>query len=208
MTASLPAEPGPPETMRPRHSKPGGNKVRSMKRANNLVLLLAAALLGTVVWTGSAWTQNGDRFLNALEEDHERVMQILEQLEQEPNLPPERKSQLWTELKQNLIPHARAEEATLYARMKEQGGEAQKMALRAKEEHRTARFVASRIDRMDPRDPRWDAKIYVLKELISHHVEEEEGKFWDTVEESFDDQELQAILDEFEALKKEFMATM
>jgi hypothetical protein len=177
-----------------------------MYKAKYGFMTIAMLVAAWILAAGSASAQNGDQFLSRLEQDHKMVMQLLQELEQDPNMEPHHKTQLWTEVKRNLIPHARAEEETLYARMIEQGGEAKKMALRGKAEHAAARCTAKRIEMLDPRDPRWDAHIYVLREQIAHHVEEEEGEFWDMVEETFNDEELQLILQNFESLKRELRA--
>jgi hypothetical protein len=175
----------------------------------NFGCLVSSMLVAVwILAAGTASAQNGDQFLNRLEQDHAMVMQLLQELEQDPDMEPHHKAQLWTEVKRNLIPHARAEEQTLYARMIERGGEAKKMALRGKAEHAAARCTAKRIEMLDPRDPRWDAHIYVLREQIAHHVEEEEGEFWNTVEETFNDEELQLILQNFESLKRELRARL
>jgi hypothetical protein len=46
----------------------------------------------------------------------------------------------------------------------------------ALEEHRAAKMVLSDLTEAAEDDPRWMARLKVLKEMIEHHVEEEESR--------------------------------
>ena len=48
------------------------------------------------------------------------------------------------------------------------------MVLEAYEEHHVVKTMTRELCEADPRDERFSAKLTVLKELVAHHVEEEE----------------------------------
>jgi hemerythrin-like domain-containing protein len=53
---------------------------------------------------------------------------------------------------------------------------------------------------MEPSDEQFDAKMKVLKELIEHHVEEEEGELFPLVRQSFAREELDALGEQMEQM--------
>lgn len=57
-----------------------------------------------------------------------------------------------------------------------------------------------RIEKMN--SPEFTAAAKVLKELIDHHVQEEERNIWADVRENFSDRQRVAMNEEFEAAKK------
>ncbi|WP_027366433.1 hemerythrin domain-containing protein [Desulfocurvibacter africanus] len=169
------------------------------------VLVIAIALL----MSGAAWAQqsgqksgqDGQQFLQALKQDHEKVMQDFKQLEQ-PGLSKEKKEQLWSQLKKDLEPHMKAEEETLYKTMEDKQSVKQ-AALRAEAEHQAAQTVMEKLDGMDVTDPRWDANLYVLSEQIKHHAKEEEGKFMQKAQQALGPNEMQKVYSDFQQEKQE-----
>jgi hypothetical protein len=75
------------------------------------------------------------------------------------------------------------------------------------EEHAIAELALKRALATDPDDEMFDARVDVLKELIQHHVEEEEGELFPEVEEALDSEELEAMgvemEERFEAVLKQ-----
>ena len=85
--------------------------------------------------------------------------------------------------------------------------------LEAFEEHAIAETALKRALATDPEDESFDARIKVLKELIEHHVEEEEGELFPEVEAEFDTVQLEALGRKMEArfeqvLKKGYAAIL
>jgi DNA-directed RNA polymerase specialized sigma24 family protein len=52
------------------------------------------------------------------------------------------------------------------------------MVLEAYEEHGVVKLVLGQLPQVDPEDERFHAKMTVLKEMIEHHVQEEEGEMF------------------------------
>lgn len=70
--------------------------------------------------------------------------------------------------------------------------------LEAFEEHAIAETALKRALATDPEDDCFDARVKVLKELIEHHVEEEEGELFPEVEKELDSAQLEALGEEME----------
>lgn len=71
--------------------------------------------------------------------------------------------------------------------------------LEAFEEHAIAETSLKRALATDPDDETFDARVKVLKELILHHVEEEEGELFPQVEKEIEADELEALGQKMEA---------
>lgn len=73
------------------------------------------------------------------------------------------------------------------------------------EEHAIAEFALKRALATDPEDEAFDARVSVLKELIAHHVEEEEGELFPKVEAETSAEDLAAMGDAMEARFEEVL---
>jgi hemerythrin superfamily protein len=75
--------------------------------------------------------------------------------------------------------HTNMEEAIFYPALRKAGGSDEKSSvLEAFEEHASAKDLIAKIRALPPRDETLTAKITVLKEMIEHHVEEEESEMF------------------------------
>ena len=61
------------------------------------------------------------------------------------------------------------------------------------EEHSVAEFALKRALATDSEDEAFDARVTVLKELIQHHVEEEEGELFPKMEKALGSDELETM---------------
>jgi len=66
------------------------------------------------------------------------------------------------------------------------------MVLEAYEEHDVVKLVLAELPRVDPEDERFEAKMTVLKEMVEHHVEEEEDEMFKLAD-KIDEDELEAL---------------
>jgi len=78
----------------------------------------------------------------------------------------------------------------------------------ALEEHRAAKMVLSDLTDAATDDPRWMARLKVLKELIEHHVEEEESRIFDIARRVIDDERSDEVARRFKEMKKEAPTVM
>ncbi|MDB5070040.1 MAG: hemerythrin [Candidatus Eremiobacteraeota bacterium] len=79
-----------------------------------------------------------------------------------------------------LTVHARMEEVLFYPALRKAGGaDERNSVLEAAEEHGLVKDLIAKIERSQGRDETLTAKVTVLKELVHHHVQEEEGTIFD-----------------------------
>lgn len=98
---------------------------------------------------------------------------------------PKEKTQLVAEIAEKLTLHASLEEEIFYPAFREEAGDAQKVedsVLEAYEEHHVVKVLLEEISDADPKAESFEAKLTVLKEIVEHHVEEEEEEMFPAAE--------------------------
>lgn len=107
------------------------------------------------------------------------------------------------QIKAALIPHTKAEEKVVYdAIVALKDKEAQTHGQEGYLEHECAAKTLQRLEKIDnPTSPEHKAASKVLKELVEHHIEEEESSIWGDVKQNFDDAERRRMNVAFEAAK-------
>jgi hemerythrin superfamily protein len=138
--------------------------------------------------------------LDALKADHDDVKtllgQILETKETRVRI------RLFSEFKTKMTAHSHSEEKVFYRRM-EQTQDGRPEALEGAVEHKVVeRLMAYLSRKRNKGSEAWTAGVKVLKELVEHHVEEEEGEFFETARKEFDEKTLEKMGDEFAREKK------
>jgi hemerythrin superfamily protein len=137
--------------------------------------------------------------IDLLESQHREVERLFADIEAAGE--PQRKEQLFAELADALAIHTRIEELIFYPESKEARTEG--LLREAVEEHLAVKRIISDILDIEATDPTFDAKCKVLKELVEHHVEEEEGQLFAQVRKLFDDARLEELGHELEAMAAE-----
>ncbi len=134
--------------------------------------------------------------------DHEKVKKMLEQMQETSNRATSRREKLLQNLNANLLPHMYAEEQYFYQILLDETSETETL-YSAMEEHRAVKMVLSDLTNAATDDPRWMARLKVLKELIEHHIEEEESEVFDIAHKVIDDERAEEVAKRFKELKKE-----
>jgi hemerythrin-like domain-containing protein len=80
------------------------------------------------------------------------------------------------EIRRKLEMHTSIEERVFYPAVKLLGEQGRGMALEAYEEHHVVKLVLRELPRLEPKSESFEAKMTVLKELVAHHVAEEENE--------------------------------
>ena len=153
--------------------------------------------------------------MNAIElltEDHERVKDILTRLTESTERAVKTRTELLQKLEMEVTIHTQLEEQILYPAFKEAGvKEEVKMYYEAKEEHRAVdSLVLPDLKATDPASLEFSGRAKVCKELLEHHIEEEEEEMFATARELFDEARLEEMGQQMNELKnrlkKEFVA--
>lgn len=110
-------------------------------------------------------------------------------------------TQLLEQLADNLVAHMTIEQELFYPAVQNVDSD---LILEAFEEHAMAEVGLKRLLAADPLDPRFKAKVTVLKETIQHHVEEEEKELFPKVEKALGKQ-LEQLGIEMETMFKEVL---
>lgn len=139
--------------------------------------------------------------ITVLKEDHRNVEDLFKQLESSSDRAVKTKEKLFSQLMSELTLHAAAEERILYP-LVEQLRDLRSEALEAYEEHRLITQLLAELSAIECGCEQWAAKLKVLKDMIEHHVLEEETEMFNDLKARFPKAELRALGDEVQAYKR------
>lgn len=148
-----------------------------------------------------------NEFFQMLKKDHEEVKGILGQLTSTKESASKKREELFQKLKKELVPHMRAEEAMFYKPLLAKK-EAREDALEGVEEHHVSDMVFKELEKEPKDDDQWGAKISVFKELVEHHIKDEESKVFKSAEKALDHDEMQTIMKKFDQEKQKIKKTL
>ena len=140
--------------------------------------------------------------IELLKEDHDKVDKLFQKVKATPDGD---HKDLFEQIKAELDVHTHIEETIFYPKLKEDGDEElKKITLEGIEEHRQAKMFLKELAALSDDSEKFDPKLKVLMEDISHHVMEEEGEMFKMVQEQFDEFTLQELGKEMEKEKATF----
>ncbi|WP_392893982.1 hemerythrin domain-containing protein [Pseudomonas migulae] len=144
--------------------------------------------------------------IDLLKADHVRVKDILAQLNESSDRATKKRADLVAKLEMEITIHTKLEEEILYPAYKEAGGkEEEEMYYEAKEEHRTVdSLVLPDLKATDPSTPEFAGRAKVVKELLEHHIEEEETEMFPQAKKLFGKAKLDELGEQMEAMKAEY----
>jgi hemerythrin-like domain-containing protein len=143
--------------------------------------------------------------LSLLKEDHDKVKNLLKQLDETTERAIKTREELFTKLKRELEIHETIEEEIIYPAMK-QHAEAKDLILEAYEEHDVVNVILRELVETPYDDETWGAKLTVMKENLEHHIEEEEGEMFKQARDIFDRDVLEQLGVEMAARKESLKA--
>ncbi|GAC1336135.1 MAG: hemerythrin domain-containing protein [Myxococcales bacterium] len=141
-----------------------------------------------------------------LQQDHRTVESLFKQYEALGDRAQQAKKKVAQKIIRELAVHASIEEMLFYpairaaAKAKETKANeaADDLVLESLEEHHVVKWTLAELEKMNPEDERFDAKMTVLMESVRHHVEEEEQDLFPKARKMLKD----AIVDLGEAMAK------
>jgi iron-sulfur cluster repair protein YtfE (RIC family) len=130
--------------------------------------------------------------ISLLKQQHKSAREALEALAHTTERGLKTRHELLAKLRSELTQHMLIEEEIFYPAFKAavERKKDKRLYYEAQEEHKAAKTVLKDLMRADPASVAFGAKAKVLKELIEHHVEEEEQEMFPRAREAFDKQEL------------------
>jgi hemerythrin superfamily protein len=143
--------------------------------------------------------------IKLLKEDHKKVKALFEEIEGLGDRATAQRKKLFQQIDQELTLHSKIEETLFYPEFKKraENTEEREEVLEAYEEHGVVKVMIGEIEDLDPKDETYKPKLTVLKELVMHHVKEEEGPLFKMAREIFEPEELDRIGERIVAAKEE-----
>lgn len=148
--------------------------------------------------------------IDLLKADHERVKVILSQLRESTERGTKKRTELLAKLEMEITIHTKLEEEILYPAFKNAGDkEQEEMYYEAKEEHRTVdSLVMPDLKGTDPGTPEFAGRVKVVKELLEHHIEEEETVMFPQANKLLGKDQLNELGQQMEEMKAQYKKTL
>ncbi len=116
-----------------------------------------------------------------LKRQHRDVMRLFKEVEKTEDR--RNRKRLMDEIASHLKVHTTIEEEIFYPAVQGIGtGKAEEMMLEAVEEHHVVDLVLAELPKVDPAAESFEAKMTVLRELVQHHVQEEQDEVFPMAE--------------------------
>lgn len=146
--------------------------------------------------------------IQLLKADHQTVKGLLEELTETTSRAVKRRGALAQEIQINLHAHTTIEEEIFYPAYRDAGGkEQEKVYFEALEEHRAAEdLVLPDLLNTAPDSAQFSGRAKVLKELIEHHIEEEEEELFKQAKQLLDKDTLKALGESMAKRKEKILA--
>jgi hemerythrin-like domain-containing protein len=143
-----------------------------------------------------------------LKEDHQKVRELLSELEETTERASAKRDELLATIEQELTIHTKIEEEIFYPAFRDaaQKKDDKDLYYEAIEEHHVVELVLPEIKETDTDSEEFGAKAKVLKDLVEHHAEEEETEMFPRAQKLMDREELVRLGGEL-AKAKESMAS-
>ena len=115
-----------------------------------------------------------------LKADHRKVEELFSQLDKTTERGASKRTRLVAQIESELKMHMRLEEEIFYPAFREAVTKKDDKELyhEAREEHHGVDMILKELKALDPTDETFGAKAKFLKEMIEHHVEEEENEMF------------------------------
>jgi len=135
-------------------------------------------------------------FFELLHKDHEFFGNILLQLKQTEGTESKRREELFRRFKLEIEPHTKAEEKVFYPPLQE-NKESYDDVLESIEEHHVISLILGELDLMPKQGDQWRAKLRVCKEIVEHHIVEEEDKIFKAADKLLSREQMRIVFNGF-----------
>jgi hemerythrin superfamily protein len=141
--------------------------------------------------------------ITMLKSDHVKVKKLLRELDETTERAVKERERLVREIEREIKMHSQIEEEVFYPAFKAatEKTDSEDLFYEATEEHHLVDIELPSLKACNPKSPEFGAKAKVLKDLIEHHVREEEGQMFARARQLFDDDQLRELGDMMQARK-------
>ncbi|HSP32731.1 MAG TPA: hemerythrin domain-containing protein [Thermoanaerobaculia bacterium] len=138
-----------------------------------------------------------------LKSDHANVKRLLRELNETSDRAVKGRERLVNEIEREVKMHAQLEEEVFYPAFlaATEKTDSKDLFYEATEEHHLVDIVLPSLKAANPKSPEFGAKAKVLKELLEHHMREEEGEMFVKARQLFDEEQLRQLGDLMQARK-------
>lgn len=169
---------------------------------------MSCAAILTIVELGGIVSEK--TIFDQLEKEHDKVKDLLSKAE---DCSVAERKNILEKIEEELVPHARGEEKTLYAIVlqKAKDSDAEKtvnLTNEAYEEHHAVDQLVKDIKSYDVNGEKWLGMLKVLKENLEHHIKEEENDLFPKAKKLLSNAEQVEILEAYKESKENFKENM
>jgi hemerythrin-like domain-containing protein len=135
--------------------------------------------------------------ITMLKSDHATLKRLLRELNATTERAVKERQRLVNEIEREVKIHSQIEEEVFYPAFltKAENTEAEDLFYEAAEEHHVVDMVLPALKAANPKSHEYSAKAKVLKELIEHHIKEEENEMFTKARQLFTDVQLRQLGD-------------
>lgn len=135
--------------------------------------------------------------ITMLKSDHVTLKRLLRELTETSERALKQRENLVSQIERELKTHAQIEEEVFYPAFQAaaKGTDAEDLFYEAAEEHHVADMVLPSLKAANPKSHEFKAKAKVLKELIEHHIKEEEREMFQVARQLYDEEQLRELGD-------------
>lgn len=146
--------------------------------------------------------------IDLLKDDHQKVLKLLEDISNTTERAVKKRTDLLAKIQAELAVHTTLEEEDFYPAYKAAGGKSEAtMYHEAVEEHRAVeKLVLPDLLATDPGTVQFSGRLKVLKEMLEHHIEEEEEEMFKEARELLSKDQLTTLGEQMVAKQKKLKA--
>lgn len=140
---------------------------------------------------------------NYLKKDHQTVTELFEKITK--TRAENKRKNLFAELKEELLLHAETEHQTFYKALKKHA-ESKEEAKHGDKEHAQVENYLEKLSKMSMQSEQWFILFGELKQVVAHHVRDEEGEMFEKARRVLTKQQAVQLAEEMDSLKQEIFS--
>lgn len=146
--------------------------------------------------------------ITMLKSDHATVKRLLRELAETGDRATKQRETLVAQIEREIKTHAQLEEEVFYPAFKAvtRGSDAEELFYEAAEEHHVVDMILPALKAANPKSHEFGAKAKVLKDLVEHHIREEETEMFQQARSLFSEEQLRELGDLMQARRNSIEA--